>query len=306
MSAPCSVGKRRLKMVLYANYFVSATDARCKLLQCKRRVVSFGEAGDSGYVFLLYLGLRGNDRDADDSDARNSTALVTTTPLTYERISPLLSAIYGDNSRGHHAGIAAHQVRNQFVEYSVGVSAGRLSNSSRITASRRCAHGQLHSLFKQRIQCGAPVRQLRVISRHIEQVSFCSFLGLRIHKIGSLRNWKSVLRPDRIVIPESCRIVAHDDDNRHVTILKTIVVTVDPYEIIRKGKRIPQTIRRCRIKYHPVLSGHFVHPIIFLVPLRLPRCGRSGLPIACCSTASDRCRKSGYSRAQTRQKRSPF
>src|SRR5206468_155971 len=90
--------------------------------------------------------------------ARNSTALFIPTPLTYERISPLLSAIYGDNSRGHHAGIGAHEVRNQFVEYSVRVSAGRLGNSSGIPASGRCTYGQLHSLFKECIQCGAPVR----------------------------------------------------------------------------------------------------------------------------------------------------
>ena len=68
--------------------------------------------------------------------------------------------------------------------------------------------------------------------------------------------------------------MADHDDNGQIAILKAIVVTVHAYEIIRKGKRIPQSIWGCRVKYHPVLPGNFVHPVIFLVTLRLPGCGR--------------------------------
>src|SRR5438876_1874896 len=274
MSAPCSVGKRRLKMALYPIFFISATDAGVTAPAQATVVSSWAKLVIPGTLSFFTGDCAETTETLMTAMARNSTALFIPTPLTYERISTLLSAIYGDNSRGHHAGIGAHEVRNQCVEYSVRVSAGRLGNSSGITASGRCTYGQLHSLFKERIQCGAPVRQLRAIIGHIEQVNLYGFLGLRIDKIGSLRNWDSVLRPDRIVIPESRRIVAHDDDNRHVATLKTIVVTVHPYEIIRKGKRIPQTVRRCRIKYHTVLPGHFVHPVIFLMTLRLPGCGR--------------------------------
>src|SRR6266581_8545944 len=123
------------------------------------------------------------------------------TPLgAYERISSLLSAINGNNSRRHHAGIGAHQVRNQFVEYFVSVSTGRFSNGSGNTASGGCTYGQLHTQFEERIQGVAPVRQLRAVIGYIEQVGLCGFLGFRIDKIGPLRNWDSVLRPDRIVI----------------------------------------------------------------------------------------------------------
>src|SRR6267143_2087144 len=108
--------------------------------------------------------------------------------LAYERVPSLLGAIYSNNSRRHHAGISAHQVRDQFVEYIVGVSAGRLSNSSGNTASGGCAYGQLHARFKERLQRVAPVRQLRAVLGYIEQVGLCRFVGLRIDKISSLRN----------------------------------------------------------------------------------------------------------------------
>ena len=100
--------------------------------------------------------------------------------------------------------------------------------------------------------------------------------------------------------------MAHDDDHGNIVILKTVLVAVRAQEIICKSKRIPQPIWGGRIKYHPVLTGYFLQPIVLLVPLRLP--GRRGRRLAVTSYCAPRHRscKGRDAAAQTSEKRPPF